>query len=233
MLVRFLPLLLLTLILAACAPSTDEGPRVTVDQLTEAVSFYPQETGAAWQYLPDSARLNEARLVRFVAGPTILAGELVTGSRLVGRGIDEENFRTYGPDGVHLVRTTKPGSIIDFSPPVQEFPAQSQLAMGASWGGETSATVRYPEARAENRETSLDIRYSYTVVDRRSARVPAGEFDIFVIDFHSVTVDDEGNQLEELTQTTWFVPYVGEVRTENGYFLVETNFIGPEEPQQE
>jgi hypothetical protein len=233
MLMRIAPLLLLAVIIAACAPVTGEGPRVVVEQLSEPVTFYPHETGAVWQYLPDSARLNEPRIVKLVQGPTVLDGQLVTGWRLVGRGIDEENFRTYGSDGVFLWRTTKPGSIIEFDPPIQEYPARSELEEGATWGGETTATVRYPAAQPENREASLDIRYSYTVVDQRAATVPAGEFEIFVIDFRSVTVDEEGQVLQELAQTHWFVPFVGKVRNENGYFLVETNFLEGEEEQAE
>lgn len=221
---RFLVVLPLVFILAACAPTTGDAPRVVVEQLSEPVSFYPQETGATWQYLPDSASLAESRLFRRIEGPTVLGGRLVVASRFVGRGIDERNFRSYQPDGVFLIRRTKPGSVIEFMPPLQEFPAQAGLRVGASWGGETTAHVRYPDARPEHRETSLDIRYRYTVVDRRTARVPAGEFDIFVIDFQSQTLDAEGNELEELVQTTWFAPHVGEVRTENGYYLIETNF---------
>lgn len=229
MLSRLSPLLLLTVVLAACAPATDSGPRVVVEQLTESVGFYPQQTGAVWQYLPDGANLNDMRLFRQVLGPTVLNGELVVGSRLRGRGIDEQNFRTYQSDGVFLHRTAKPGSTIDFAPAIQEFPAADEIRVGASWGGETTATVRYAEARAEHREASLDIRYRYTVVDRRSARVPAGEFTVFVIDFNSVTVDEEGNDIEELNQTAWFAPYVGEVRTESNFFLVETNFVPREQ----
>ena len=233
MLVRSLPLLLIALLLASCVPAAEDGPRVIVEQLTEPVSFYPMQTGAAWQYLPDTARLDERRLLKVVQGPTVLNGQLVTGWRLVGRGIDEQNFRTYGNDGVFLWRTTKPGSIIDFDPAVQQFPPQSQLAVGATWGGHTTATVTYPEALPEHRQASLDIRYEYTVVDKRTATVPAGEFEIYVIDFNSMTVDEEGNVLEELSQTSWFVPYVGQVRTENGHYLVETNFLEQEEAEAE
>lgn len=221
---RFLFVLPLVLVLASCVPATEDGPRVVVEQLTEPVSFYPQETGATWQYLPDSASLSEPRLFRRIEGPTVLGGQVVVASRLVGRGIDERNFRIYQPDGVYLLRRTKPGSIIDFEPALQEFPAAGGLRVGASWGGETQANVRYPEARPEHRETSLDIRYRYTVVDKRTARTPAGQLEVFVIDFHSRTLDAEGNELEELTQTSWFAPHVGEVRTQNGYFLIETNF---------
>ncbi|MEX2542667.1 MAG: hypothetical protein WD314_12715 [Trueperaceae bacterium] len=216
--------------LAACAPATGDGPRVEVEQLNEPVSFYPQETGATWQYLPDSARLDERRVYQRVDGPTVLDGEVVTGWHLIGRGIDEQHFRSYGQDGVFLLRTIKPGTIIDFRPAVQEFPAAGSLRLGASWGGETTASVVYPDARPEHREASLDIRYRYTVVDERNARVPAGEFTVFVIDFESVTVDELGRELERLSQTVWFSPHIGEVRTENGYFLIETNFFQLQEP---
>jgi hypothetical protein len=223
--VRYLNFLLAAVVLTACAPATEDGPRVVVEQLTEPVSFYPQETGATWQYLPDSALLGDPRVYQRVDGPTVLNGEVVTSWRLIGRGIDERNYRTYRPDGVFLLRTVKPGTIIDFQPAVQEFPSGASLRVGASWGGETTARVVYPDARPEHREAALDIRYRYTVVDRRTAQVPAGVFEVFVIDFQSVTVDTSGNELEELTQTIWFTPYVGEVRTENGFFLVETNFV--------
>lgn len=223
-----LSILLLSGLLAACVPATDDGPRVVVDQLNESVSFYPQETGATWQYLPDSARLDERRVYQRVDGPTVLEGEVVTGWHLIGRGIDEQHFRRYGSDGVFLLRTIKPGTIIDFRPAVKEFPAAASLRAGASWDGETTASVVYPDARPEHREASLDIRYRYTVVDERTARVPAGEFTVFVIDFESVTVDESGKELERMSQTVWFSPHIGEVRTENGYFLIETNFQTPE-----
>lgn len=225
---NLLPLAALLLaVLAACAPAAQEGPRVRVEQFTGQVSFYPHEPGASWRFLPDGATLDEPPLTLISQGPTLLAGEPVTGWRLVGRGLDEVSYRRYGSDGVHLVRTVRPGAVIDFDPPVQEFPSQAALRVGASWEGTTTASVTFPEAREENRRSTLQVRYRYDIVDRRPTRVPAGEFDIYVINFESETTDDEGTVVERISQTGWFEPYVGWVRHPIDHYLVGTNFAIP------
>lgn len=224
---RLAPLLVAAVaLLAGCAP-TAEAPRAQVEQLSQAVSYYPQETGATWNYLPENAKLDEPPVYRRVDGPTILGGEVVTVTRLVGRGLDEHDYRRYTPEGVFLERRTKPGTIIDFEPAIQEFPPAGQLRVGASWGGTTRAEIHFPQARPENQRASLDITYRYEVVDRRPVSVPAGTFEVFVINLVTEAVGDDGNVADHLTQATWFVPYVGEVRTEGGLYLVEMNF----EPQ--
>jgi hypothetical protein len=65
-----------------------------------------------------------------------------------------------------------------------------------------------------------------TVVDRREVTVTAGTFEVFVLNFTSRTTDESGEVVDELTQETWFAPYLGEVRTENGFFLVDSNLLG-------
>ena len=69
------------------------------------------------------------------------------------------------------------------------------------------------------------IEYRYTVVDRRTVSLVAGDFEVFVVNFVTRTFDDEGGVLEEFTQESWFSPYVGEVKNENGFFLIDTNFL--------
>ena len=216
-------LLLLGLLLAACAPSA-EPERVRVEQLSGPVSFYPHETGAVWQYLPDGDPLNATRLFQKVEGPTLVQGELWTAWRTVGRGLDITAFRQYGDDGVYLLREIRPGTQITFTPPLQEFPAPGALQVGASWGGETTASLFFPQATAEDQNASLTVQYTYAVVDRRKVSVAAGTLDVFVLNFESSTRDAEGKPLETLSQELWFAPFVGEVRTELGYFLIEKNF---------
>ena len=216
-------LVLLGLLLAACAPSA-EPERVKVEQLSGPVSFYPHETGAVWQYLPDGDPLNATRLFQKVDGPTLVQGELWTAWRTVGRGLDITAFRQYRDDGVYLLRELRPGTQITFNPPLQELPAPSALRVGASWGGKTTASLYFPQATADDQNASLSVEYSYTVVDKRNVTVAAGTLDVFVLNFESSTRDAEGKPLETLSQELWFAPFVGEVRTELGYFLVETNF---------
>lgn len=223
---------LLVLLLAACAPSAD-GPRVTVAQLTEPVGYYPQQTGATWQYLPSNALLDEARVFQRVEGPTVLDGQVWIAWRLVGRGLDVISYRQYRPDGVFLRRELRPGTEIDFDPPIREYPSEGSLRVGATWSGQTTASVVYPEARPENRSASLTLDYTYTVVDQRRVSIASGDFEVFVINFTSRTTDEFATVLEEFTQELWFAPFVGEVRTEQGFFLVESNVLAetPEEPR--
>lgn len=220
---------ILAVVLAACAPASDQ--RVGVRQLTEPVTFYPHQTGARWEYLPDGARVSEPRLVKTVEGPTVLDGEVWTSWRLAGRGIDLTSFRQARADGVYLKRRVRPGTVITFDPPIKEFPSQSELRVGATWTGDTTASITFPAADPENQTATLELTYTYTVVDRRTVTLLAGEFEVYVVDLVSRTFDENGAIVEELQQSTWFSPFVGEVRTDNAFFLVDSNVI-PEAPDE-
>ena len=213
-------------LLAACAPSaTEGGPAAQSEtQVTGPVQYFPSATGARWSYLPDGAQLSEPLLVTTVLGPTVLDGQIHTAWRSYGRGLDVRHFRTHGPDGTFLVREERPGTVIEFDPPIRELPGDP-LRVGQSWTGQTVATVTFPEAEAERRTQQLTVDWNITVVDRRTVDVVAGEFEVFVLNFTSRSMDEAGNTVEELNQETWFSPYLGQVRTENGMSLVESNLI--------
>lgn len=215
------------LALAACAPSVLEQ-RTEVQQLAAAVSFYPQEAGATWEYLPAGASLGEPRLLQTVEGPTVVGGELWIVTREAGLGIDNRWYRQYRPEGVFLQREVRPGQQIVYDPPVQEYPAEAELRVGATWGGDTTATVLYSEATApEEQRQSYQVEYRYTVVDRRPVTVEAGTYTVFVIDFEARFMDDARNVLETQKLSTWFTPYLGEVKSEHDFYLVATNVPTP------
>ena len=222
-----LALLAVAGLLAACAPGTEEeGPSAQAgSQVVGPLQYVPIATGARWSYLPDGAQLSEPLVVTTVLGPTVLDGQVRTAWRTVGRGLDVRFFRQHGPEGTFLVREERPGTIIEFDPPIRELPGEP-LRVGQSWSGETTATVTFPDADAEHRTQRLGLDWVSTVVDRRPVNVPAGPVEVFVLNFTSRSVDEEGNVVEELTQETWFSPYLGQVRTENGFYLVESNLIG-------
>jgi len=46
-----------------------------------------------------------------------------------------------------------------------------------------------------------------------------------VINFESVTTDDEGTVVERIAQTGWFTPYIGWVRHPIDHYLIDTNFV--------
>ena len=212
----------LSVLIGACAPSA-EAPRLEVQQLSEPVSFYPRETGARWAYVRDGASLDGLRYVETIEGPTVIDGDVWIAFRLVGGGQDVTHYRQFRDDGVYLRRQTRPGATIDFDPPIREFPAASDLRVGATWRGETIADQRYPSAAPGLQRLRTEVEYVYTVVDRRPVTVAGAEYDVFVIDRTVRQYDQDGDVDEELTRTAWFAPFVGVVRHENGWFLVDTN----------
>ncbi len=223
-----LPLLLLSLLtaLAACAPAS-EAPRVDVQQLTEPVSYYPFQPGARWAYLPDRARLSDPTTVVQVEGPTILGSEVWVAWHSRGRGLDQMSYRQLRTGGVFLGREERLGTTFIFDPPLQEFPAEGQLRVGSQWTGTTTVHMSIDEGK-QQRDMALD--YTYTVVDKRHVTVPAGEFEVFVIDFVSRTFDENGDLTDEYTRQSWFAPYIGEVRSQAGHVLVASNVIEAEKP---
>lgn len=213
------------LIVSACAPTAAEPGRVEIQQLAEPISFYPNQTGATWTYLPDGPR-DAPPLYQRIEGPTSIGGEIWTAWRIVGRGLDITMFRQIRSDGMYLLREIRPGTQITFDPPLKELPAQNELRVGATWGGETTAQLFFPQASPQNQRSDLNLSYRYTIVDRRIVTIEAGTFDVFVINFESETTDADGRVLETIRQESWFSPYVGDVRLKvgPGYFLIDTNF---------
>jgi hypothetical protein len=228
MLRHFTIVLALLVLAAACAPAV-ESPRLEVQQLTEPPSFYPHETGARWVYVRDGAAIDGIRYVETVEGPAVIDGDVWIASRLVGGGQDVTHYRQYRADGVYLRRQTRPGATIDFVPPIREYPAQGELRVGTTWRAETVADQHYPSAAPGLRRLSVPVEYVYTVIDERPVNVAGSEYRVFVIDRTVRQYDDDGAVADQLSRTTWFAPFVGTVRHENGWFLVETN-VGTVQP---
>ena len=224
---RFSTLLLsVALLLSACAPSASEG-RAEIAQLAGDPSFYPQETGATWTYVPAGAELSAVPVFQQVEGPTLIGGERWIAWRLAGRGLDIRSYKQYRPDGVFVLREVRPGTQLTFDPPLQELPAQNELRVGTRWGGESTANIYYPDAPAESQRETLSFTYTYSVVDKRQVRVEAGTFDVFVINLESQLASQDAGEVggaETVRQEVWYAPFVGEVRTELGFILTDTNF---------
>lgn len=215
--------LVLLLVLAACVPAgTDNRPRTEVEQLTRAVGYYPDQAGARWEYLPENAPVDDPRVVQLVEGPRVVDGRTLISHLTRGAGAEERKFRAITAAGIELYMRTVPGAQTTFNPPILEFPAE--LRRGATWNGQTTARTVFPAAPPERRVETQRIRYGYTVVDRRSVRVPAGSFDVYVINQVTDQLAADGSVLGSLTQELWYSPYVGEIRSVGGYYLVGLNF---------
>ncbi len=222
---RLVPALLLLALLSACAPTTGSTERTaSVEQLSRAIGFYPDQAGARWEYLPDNAPVDDPRLIQIVEGPRVVGGRTLISHLTRGGGAEERKYRSIASDGVRMYMRSVPGAQTSFEPPILEFPPASQLVRGANWGGTTTARTHFPDAQPQFRFETQQIRYRYTVVDRRSVRVPAGTFDVFVINLVTDQLTESGSVASSLTQELWYSPYVGEVRSVGGYYLVGLNF---------
>lgn len=215
---RFLYAPLLLALLAACAPAA--APRVSVTQLTEAPTYYPHPTGAVWRYLAEGEPQDAAPLAQGVEGPTIVEGRPLVAWRTAGRGVETRTYRDYRETGVYIPRETGPGYITTITPPIQEWPRAGTLRVGLSWGGEATATVAFTEA---SEQETVRLEYRYEVVDLRPVTTTAGTFEVYVVAFESRSLSPSGETQEELRQEIWFTPFVGEIRTETGLVLLETN----------
>lgn len=215
--------------LTSCNPGATNAKPVEVKQFAGTVSYYPHEAGASWAYLGEGEPENAQPLVATVQGPTVVNGDLWIVTSAVGKGLEIVWYRQYNPEGVFLLRELRPGTEINYDPPLQEMPAEGRLRVGETWSGETTATVFFPEAKnAAEQIIKQKFNYTYTVVDERDVNLAAGDFKAYIIDFVARIYDENGNEIPcdgtgECKQTTFFTPNIGEVRTENGYFLVSTN----------
>lgn len=210
-------------LLGACAPAAGSDERVEVAQLTEAITYYPYQTGASWQYLREGDRLNDPRASTVVDGPTIVDGEVWVSFTKTRPGYQERGFRRVTEAGVFLHSKVVLGlTTITYDPPLQEFPAEGTLRVGAQWTGETTATM-VNHGRPERE--SLSVQYVYTVVDRRNVNTPAGPLEVFVIDLTLRSLGPDAEILDEETTQAWFTPFVGEVRTNQGWVLIASNVL--------
>jgi hypothetical protein len=209
-------------LLTACTPTASQK-KVEVKQLNEAISYYPHEVGASWTYLEAGETLDAFPVVTQVEGPTIIDGDLWIATHQAGRGLDVVWYRQYRPDGVFLLKEVRPGMELSYDPPLQEMPAEDTLRVGSNWTGQTTVTIFYPDAKPNQQYQTYTFDYTYTVVDQRPANVQAGDFEVYVLNLVAVVTDAEGNEQAKAKQELWFTPFVGEVLTENGYVLVDTN----------
>ena len=206
--------------LAACAPAP--AARLSVAQLSEAPTYYPHPTGAVWSYLPEGEAENAPVLVQRAEGPTLIDGRTLTAWHATGRGFDTRTYRDYRGDGVFIPRETGPGYVTTITPAIREWPRERTLKVGSSWGGEAVAEINFTDA---GKREKVRLEYRYEVVDKRPVTTPAGTFEVFVVSFESRSYGESGETQEVLRQEVWFAPFIGEVKTDTGLFLLQTNLL--------
>jgi hypothetical protein len=214
--------------LSACAPST-QTDRLAVETIVTARSFYPHEAGLKWQYLEPGERTDTPSFTKEVVGPTLVNEELLTLSRVYGRGQDTKLFERFDDSGVYLVREDRPGSIFVYAPPMQTLPPSAELQLGTAWQGTSQVNVYHPDTTVYGDPLTID--YHYQVIDQRQVTVGEHTFEVYVISFQATQTLASGSS-QSIQQEVWYTPYVGEIKTRANVVLTKVNFDVTAEPQR-
>ncbi len=215
-------LLVLSLGLFACVPTQEPAkppkPPVESGVVGGETSFYPNAAGLAWQYIKESTSADAPKYKLEVLGPSLFHGKTLTAIRFVGNASDQTYFREFSSTGVKLYgfSISQTGDVT-FEPAIQEYPASSELKLGATWGGQT--TVTEPNLADKTKPKSYPISYTYTVLARQQFKVGDKIYDTFRIAYEVIA-----SPTERTTQTIHFTPNIGEVRTKEGLLLLGKNF---------
>lgn len=205
-------------LLGACTPRTAAPTAVQATVPVGSVSFYPQQVGLAWTYLPEGEASTETPYVLRGLGPSLFVGQSVSATQLSGRGADQTWYRVTDAGGQRLLGFRKPGVTARLSPAWQEYPAENAWKLGLVWAGQSSVTLVSDDGKVQGQGT---LKYRYEVQDRRRVTTGAGTFDVWVV---TRQISDDVGGLFPATQQLWFAPYVGEVRTPEGLLLTGRNF---------
>lgn len=217
---RFLPLVVASLsVLSACAPrqTVQVIPTVTAQTQFSGVSFYPDSTGLQWVYIPENEPNTEPYVVQGL-GPILFGANQVSATQMTGRGAQQTWYRQSSDAGQKLLGFRKPGVVAVLEPAMQEYPAASAWKLGATWNGSSKVTLRSEDGKQLQTGT---VNYLYKVLDQRQVTVGNQQYTVWVI--NRQMTDDLGGMFPA-SQTIWFTPYIGEVRTAEGLLLTGRNF---------
>ncbi|GEM87322.1 hypothetical protein [Meiothermus granaticius] len=217
---RYLLFAVLGSLLAACAPQTST-PAPTNPLYTGPVGFYPAAVGLDWVYQPQGAAPTDPPYRVSVLGPSTFNGQPALRFRFSGRGQERYYYRVISNAGVQLLGFEEAitNSVVRFTPPMQEYPAPSAFAIGARWGGVTQVDSQIVVGGKITPLASGSLEYTYQVVGRSNVSVPAGDFQVW-----RIALNLKPSKGDPQTYEIWFVPGVGEVRTQEGLLLVDRNF---------
>ena len=211
-------------LLAACVPqSTAQKPPL----VEGPVSFYPAQPGVEWTYLTQLSSPGDPPYRITILGGGSFGGQPAIRYRFFGWGQDRIYYRQISVSGVRLFgyEEVVTNGFVSYDPPIQEYPAEGALSIGARWGG---ATRQKTEIRADGKVypgNGTNFEYTYTVLGKSTVNVPAGTFEVF-----RIRLELRGAQDARVTYEIWFAPKVGEIYNsavaegQGGILLSDRNF---------
>lgn len=205
-------------LLASCAPRVTATPTpITAQTPVSTVSFYPKETGLLWNYAPEGESGGAPYLLKAL-GPTVFGDAPVSAFELTGRGASQTSYRQIDASGQRLLGFRKPGLSVTLSPAWQEWPAENAWKAGLNWSGQSQARLRSDDGQVDQSGT---ITYRYDVLEQRQVTVAGQTYRVWVVNRQ---LADTLGGLFPASETIWFTPYVGEVRTAEALLLIGRNF---------
>lgn len=215
-------LLGLLVLLAACVPQTSTpNPQTPTTRVETPPAFYPAQTGLEWTYQPPGASSLEAPYKLTIDGQSPFNNQVAFRYRFSGRGQQRVYYRQVDALGVRLLGFEElvTNTVTRFDPPIQEYPPQGNLAVGARWGGLTRYSVDLTTNGKISRFAEGSFEYTYTVLGRSTVTVFNNVYDVLRISLERKPTDGEAERYE-----IWFLPNVGEIRTQEGLQLQGKNF---------
>lgn len=219
MITRRFALLSALLMLSACAPRQQvQLPAPAQAQIAiRSASFYPDSAGMQWTYIPENEASSDPYTLQAL-GQSLFGVSQVQATQLKGRGAQQTWYRQTSDAGQRLLGFSKPGVVVTLTPPLPEYPAASALGLGATWSGSSRVIVRAEDGRLLQSGTVTAL---YKVLEQRQVTVNKQSYTVWVI---SRQMNDDLGGLFPASQSIWFTPYVGEVRTAEGLLLMGRNF---------
>lgn len=219
---RTLLLLALTLpvLLAACAPAFTPSSPHFVDNaaIKRPALFYPQHVGFSWVYqTPDSQPVTAS-----LTGPQKYRGETYDTLTFTHGGTTRVEFVQFGLGGVRLVADQRGDHIFQYAPALELYPPKWSLHEGASWGGQTTVTERLQVGSKDEVDIPWHVNYKVKVVDRQNVKAGSNVFDAFKLQYQEDWTTEHDIAAKHTVTDVWFAPFVGEVRTQDGYVLMNT-----------
>jgi|GEM_PF-1167506 len=215
--------LIASLVFAACAPGTQSPSAFAVLESLNP-TYLPHEVGSWWSYLPEAEEAESPTVTMEIIGRTLVNEQPVTMWEIQGRGLERILHRYVNDEGMFLVREVRPEVTLTFQPPLQELPA-IPLSVGQRWDGETTVRIStFAQYAGEPLETRR-VNYTFTVIGSRDVQLATATVEVFEIHFAASESTEEDIPASQYEHITWFVPYVGEIRTSQGYLLQASNLL--------
>jgi hypothetical protein len=195
-----------------CAPTAqsarDVAVRVNVDQAN--VAYHPKQAGIERRYQTEDGRV---RMIQTHEGRSLEGSDTFYVQRTAGAGRDVRTYHRHNTQGVFKVKEVTPSYTARYNPPLQELP--SRLRVGQTWNGDSRVTFSFPDGTSRQ----VDVSYRYDVLETRTVTINGRAYDAYVVQLQGF--DAEGAPVD--THQRWYVPHLGDIKTQDAYFLTEHN----------